>query len=59
MAPPVSEVLPDLRQVHEMLLTFMGIKGTHYEIIEPVNNIVRQGAIAFSWVSDQDTFIDP
>ena len=54
-----DEVLPDSLQVHETLPTSTGIKGSHYEIIEPVNNIARQGAITFIWGSDQETFIDP
>ena len=42
-----------------MLPTSTGIKGSFYEVVEPVNNIARQGAITFSWASDKDTFIDP
>ena len=61
MAPlPLSEeVLPDSVQVSETLPTSMGIKGSFYEVVEPVNNIARQGAITFNWASDKDTFIDP
>ena len=60
MAPPLlEEVLPDSLQVHEMLPTSTGIKGSFYEVVEPVNNIARQGAITFNSASDKDTFIDP
>ena len=60
MAPPLlEEVLPDSLQVHEMLPTSTGIKGSFYEVVEPVNNIARQRAITFNWASDKDTFIDP
>ena len=60
MAPPLlEEVLPDSLQVHETLPTSTGIKGSFYKVVEPVNNIARQGAITFNWASDKDTFIDP
>ena len=63
MAPPYimvsEEVLPDARQVHETLPTSTAIKLTQYEIVEPLTNISRQGAITFSWHADKDTFIDP
>ena len=63
MAPPYlaksEEVLPDALQVHETLPTSTAIKSTQYEIVEPLTNISRQGAITFSWHADKDTFIDP
>ena len=60
MAPPLSEeVLPDSLQVSGTLPTSTGIKGSFYEVVEPVNNIARQGAFTFNWASDKDTFIDP
>ena len=54
-----TEVLPDTLQVHDTLPTSTAIKGAHYEVIEPLQSIGRQGNITFDVTTNDNTFLDP
>ena len=53
------EVLPDSLQVHEMLPTSTGIKGSQFEEVQPLQNLRRQGSITFNIITDKGHFLEP